>query len=71
MTTFLAEACEVLGWQGGTIHQVMVEIARLRRIKEATHALMDHLHFRASVGGFKPKPSDEQKLAAVMAAFRS
>ena len=27
---FLGELCRILGWQGGTIHQVLAEVKRLK-----------------------------------------
>ncbi len=38
--SFTRELCEIFGWQGGTIHQVLAEVTRLRRF-EADHQADD------------------------------
>ena len=52
---FLQELCEALGWQGGTIWQVMDEVRRLkaeeRRLKEY-NAMGQHLD--KCFGGHRP-----------------
>lgn len=67
----LNDMIQALGWKGGTIHQVTREITRLRAIEASTRALMDHLAFRASVGGYRPTKADKARLQAVNEAFNN
>ncbi len=65
----LGDILAALGWKGGTIHQAVREIQRLRRIEAATEALMSHLAFRANCNGYHSTAEDEKKLHAVNDAF--
>lgn len=48
---FLLDLCEILGWQGGTIHQALAEVKRLKVRCDAGNA--DALHIN-----HKPLPPE-------------
>ena len=49
----LEELCRALGWQGGTRHQVLEEIARLRKAERLLRTYQDRARFEAnSESGF-------------------
>jgi len=37
MATTLESLCEALGWQGGTIHEALAEVRRLKAYREQAH----------------------------------
>lgn len=47
----LEQICKALGWQGGTIHQVLEEIARLRKAETLLQAVQDKMKFEANSEG--------------------
>ena len=67
----LKDICTILGWQGGTIHQAIKEIKRLKAIEYTTKELMNELALMANIGKFKPNTGTENALHNVNTAFRS
>lgn len=47
------EVCRAFGWQGGTVHQVLREIARLREVEKAAKAFGDEVAFADMAGQIK------------------
>jgi hypothetical protein len=47
----LERICNALGWQGGTIHQVLDEIARLRKAERLLRSCQDRMKFEANSDG--------------------
>ena len=50
---YLKDLCEALGWQGGTIHQVVKEVARLRTDKRCVKCPECNLEFEIQGRGVK------------------
>ena len=47
----LEQICKALGWQGGTVHQVLEEITRLRKAESLLRACQDRMKFEANSEG--------------------
>jgi hypothetical protein len=49
--SMLDMVCKSLGWQGGTIHQVVDEITRLRKAESLLRRCQDKMKFDANSDG--------------------
>lgn len=63
---YLQSLCHALGWQGGTIHQVLTEVERLNRVEkllyEAEEALGENLQFIADLADLPIRQKDQETL---------
>jgi hypothetical protein len=55
---FTRDICEALGWQGGTIHQVIREIKRLKRVDETARAFGNAVAFAQQAGQIRKENTE-------------